>query len=139
MKQNTPNYLVLSDYPIKMMSYRRFLASLGIRELAVFDALPPPNTEFDHNTTLLVFDMNVMRPEEPAYLQRLLGRFPRANILFLEEDHAQCEITDENGRCLCILGKLAPVDELFYWLRALSLKNRDELSCLAERRALKTA
>lgn len=126
--------VVLSDYPIKTMAYQRFLSTLG--EDLVF-AFPTTGDNFDGliEAKLLVCDMNIMADLEPETLAELEKNFPKANILFLEEDHCDMLVRFSNHRDICRLGKLAEINVIHSTLKELLLQsNRKERKQIRRRR-----
>ena len=122
MKVTQRACVVLSDYPIKAMAYQRFLSTLG--EDFVF-AFRSTGENFDGLTEakLLVCDMNIMAEFEPEILTQLEIIFPKANILFLEEDHCDMLVRFSNQRDICRLGKLAEINVIHSTLKELLLQS----------------
>jgi len=126
MKVSQRACVVLSDYPIKTMAYQRFLSMLG--ESLVF-AFRSTKGDFEglSDSKLLVCDMNIMAEFEPDTLLHLEMSFPKANILFLEEDHCDMLVRFSNQRDICRLGKLADINIIHSTLKELLLQsNRKE-------------
>ena len=101
--------VILSDYPIKAMGYIKYLANLGEFHVAVLNTLPTEQPEVYEHAKLLVVDMNWSHDGETEWIGRVLAAFPQANVLFMEEEHADIRSVLENNGDVCLLGKLAPV------------------------------
>lgn len=125
MKATQRACVVLSDYPIKTMAYQRFLSTLG--EGLVF-AFRSTGDNFDglSEAKLLVCDMNIMAEFEPETLAQLEVIFPKANILFLEEDHCDMLVRFSNQRDICRLGKLAEINIIHSTLKELLLQSNQQ-------------
>ena len=121
MKVTQRACVVLSDYPIKTMAYLRFLSTLGEGLVVAFRGT---GENFDDlsDAKLLVCDMNIMSEYEPETLARLEIIFPKANILFLEEDHSDMLVRFSNQRDICRLGKLAEINIIHSTLKELLLQ-----------------
>jgi hypothetical protein len=121
MKVTQRACVVLSDYPIKTMAYQRFLSTLGEGLVVAFRST---GENFDDlsGAKLLVCDMNIMSEYEPETLARLEIIFPKANILFLEEDHSDMLVRFSNQRDICRLGKLAEINIIHSTLKELLLQ-----------------
>lgn len=115
--------VVLCDYPIKTIAYQRFLGGLGERAVYSFGQVDPEVTELT-NAKLVVCDMNIMRRFEAKALRKIEQTFPKANILFFEEDHGDMRIKFSNKRDICRLGKLAELNVIYGTLKELLLQNR---------------
>jgi hypothetical protein len=126
MKANQRACVVLSDYPIKTMAYQRFLSTLGESHVFAFRSTEE-NFDGVSEAKLLVCDMNIMADFEPETLAQLEIIFPKANILFLEEDHCDMLVRFSNQRDICRLGKLAEINIIHSTLKELLLQsNRKE-------------
>lgn len=123
MKATNRACVVLSDYPIKTMAYQRLFASLG--ELFVFE-FRSLSEDFSHlrNAKLVVCDMNIMTESETDALAQLERHFPKANILFLEEDHNNMSVRFSDHRDICTLGKLAEIKVINSTLKELLLESK---------------
>lgn len=127
MPRNIEPCVIFSDYPIKMMGYNLFLNGLGEGVIRAFKSLSDNKLTELQDAKLVVCDMNIMRAFEPDALKTLEASFPKANILFLEEDHSDMLIDFRDERDICRLGKLAGIKVMQSTLRELLLQsNRTE-------------
>lgn len=123
MKTKALPCVVFSDYPIKMMAYQRFFSGLGELSVHAFRTISAEDLREVGNAKLVVCDMNIMVEFEPETLQTLENIFPRANILFLEEDHCDMLVRFSNQRDICRLGKLAEINVIHSTLKELLLQS----------------
>jgi hypothetical protein len=113
--------VVFSDYPIKTMAYQRFLSGLGEERVHLLRSLDSDISEIS-NAKLVICDMNIMEEMEERALSTLEENFPKANILFLEEDHSDMRVKFSNQRDICRLGKLAEINVIHSTLKELLLQ-----------------
>lgn len=113
--------VVFSDYPIKTMAYQRFLSGLGEERVHLLRSLDSDISEIS-NAKLVICDMNIMEEIEERTLSMLEQNFPKANILFLEEDHCDMRVKFSNQRDICRLGKLAEINVIHSTLKELLLQ-----------------
>lgn len=126
MKVTQRACVVLSDYPIKTMAYQRFLSTLGEGPIFAFRSTKD-NFDGLSEAKLLICDMNIMAEYESETLAQLELIFPKANILFLEEDHSDMLVHFSNQRDICRLGKLAEINIIHSTMKELTLQsNRKE-------------
>lgn len=123
MKAISRACIVLCDYPIKTMAYQRFLSSLGESAVFSFRQVDLEITALS-NAKLVVCDMNIMEMDEAKTLRKVEKTFPRANILFFEEDHSDMRIKFSNKRDICRLGKLAQLNVIHATLKELLLQTQ---------------
>lgn len=123
MRTNKRPCVVLSDYPIKMMAYQRFLSGLGEEAVFSFRSISANDFEGLASAKLVVCDMNIMEQFEPGALEQLKTSFPKANILFLEEDHNQITVNFSGQRDVCQLGKLAEISMIQSTLKELLMQS----------------
>ena len=126
MKSTQTACVVLSDYPIKTMAYQRFLSTLGESHVVAFRSTGE-NFDALFEAKLLICDMNIMAEHEPETLARLELIFPKANILFLEEDHSDMLVRFSNQRDICRLGKLAEINIIHSTLKELLLQSKTRI------------
>ncbi len=124
MKPEQQGCVVLSDYPIKMMAYRRFLSGLGESTLHMIGNVSSREFRGLENSKLVVCDMNVMRDQEPQTLALIKKHFPSAQILFLEEDHCDLFTDFDANRDVCHLGKLAEINVIHATIKELLLQTQ---------------
>jgi DNA-binding NarL/FixJ family response regulator len=123
MKPSSNPCVVLSDYPIKMMAYQRFLSGLGENGVLAFKSLSPEGFVQGGEARLVVCDLNVMEEFEAQTLAQVEELFPQANILFLEEDHSDMKIRFTGQRDICRLGKLAEIHVIYSTIKELLLQS----------------
>ena len=124
MKPDQQGCVVLSDYPIKMMAYQRFLSGLGESSLHALNKVSANAFTGLEHSKLVVCDMNVMRDQEPSTLALIKKHFPKAHILFLEEDHADLFTDFDNNRDICHLGKLSEINVIHATIKELLLQSK---------------
>ena len=109
------------------MAYNRVLNGMGEGLICVFKSLSDNKLADLEDAKLVVCDMNIMIAFESDALKTLETLFPKANILFLEEDHGDLQVTYRDGREICRLGKLAEIKMMQSTLSELLLQsNRTE-------------
>lgn len=123
MKPSSRPCVVLSDYPIKMMAYQRFLSGLGENGVLALRTLSIEDFKFGNKAKLVVCDMNVMEELEAETLAQIENHFPLANVLFLEEDHSDMKIRFSGQRDICRLGKLAEINVIYSTIKELLLQS----------------
>lgn len=123
MKTCSRPCVVLSDYPIKMMAYQRFLSGLGEHGVHAFRSIDCKDVDIAGCAKLVVCDMNVMEDIEAETLANIESLFPHANILFLEEDHSDMKIRFSGQRDICRLGKLAEIHVIYSTIKELLLQS----------------
>ena len=124
MKPEQQGCVVLSDYPIKMMAYQRFLNGLGESHMHALTKVSSRAFSGLANAKLVVCDMNVMRDQEPRTLNLIKKHFPKAHILFLEEDHSELFTDFDKDRDICHLGKLAEINLIHATIKELLLQTQ---------------
>lgn len=140
MKPDQQGCVVFSDYPIKMMAYQRFLSGLGEQTLHILNNLCPNSFKGLELSKLVVCDMNVMQDQEPHTLALIKKHFPKAQILFLEEDHCDLFTDFEKNRDICHLGKLAEINVIHATIKELLLQSkRGQKKILKKARKLEQA
>lgn len=123
MTRSTKPCVVFSDYPIKTMAYQRFLSGLGEDAVYAFKSISTGDFSELRLAKLVVCDMNIMLEFEANALETLEKQFPKANILFLEEDHCDMIVGFPNQRDVCRLGKLAEIKVIHSTLKELLLQS----------------
>jgi hypothetical protein len=120
MRNNSPtSTIVLSDYPVKTMTYLRYLSTLQVGSIKTLKAMPKYSTPEHKQVNLVVVDMNWAKECEEAQLNEVLEAFPHAAVLFMREDQSDMHIRFENDRDVCLLGKLAEVRVIQSTIRTL--------------------
>ncbi|HEX4880257.1 MAG TPA: hypothetical protein VFV39_10465 [Limnobacter sp.] len=123
MKESHVPCVVFSDYPIKQIGYARFLKSLSEKTVALFNEYPSGEMLEFSNAGLVIFDMNIDAEHEHRYRQSLMRVFPKANVLFMEENHGDLHYQLIHKRDVCCLGKLAEVGTIHACIKDLLLRN----------------
>lgn len=123
MKTCSRPCVVLSDYPIKLMAYQRFLSGLGENGIHAFRSIDSNDVDIAGCAKLVVCDMNIMEEFEAETLVQIENLFPQANILFLEEDHSDMKIRFSGRRDICRLGKLAEIHVIYSTIKEMLLQS----------------
>ncbi len=111
MNDTSTHSLVITDYPVKFLSYNKLLKRLHIESIDYMDWIPDPDDAIYPSVALVIVDMNLPSDEEMESLEIVKICFPNACIVFFEEDQCGAYLHHSDQRHIAQIGKLLELDK----------------------------